>query len=65
MIIAYFISLGLSNEEASELHQRYYTQYGLALRGLRRHHGVGNAIHHRFSSNQGAELVPRRPFRLR
>jgi len=39
-IHAYFVSLGLSDEEASELHSRYYTQYGLALRGLRHHHGV-------------------------
>jgi len=39
-IHAYFVSLGLSDEEASELHLRYYTQYGLALRGLRRHHSV-------------------------
>ncbi|KAG6911182.1 hypothetical protein DXG01_003049 [Tephrocybe rancida] len=36
----YFVSLGLSQEEASELHLRYYTQYGLALRGLRRHHDI-------------------------
>jgi len=39
-IHAYFVSLGLSDEEASELHLQYYTQYGLAARGLRRHHGV-------------------------
>lgn len=41
---AYFVGLGLSHEEASELHHRYYSQYGLALRGLKRHHDVGNAI---------------------
>jgi hypothetical protein len=38
---AYFMTLGLSNEEASELHHKYYTTYGLALRGLIRHHDVG------------------------
>ncbi|KAG2013559.1 SSM1 [Coprinopsis cinerea AmutBmut pab1-1] len=36
----YFVNLGLGHEEASELHHRYYTQYGLALRGLTRHHNV-------------------------
>lgn len=52
--------MGLKHEEASELHHRYvrahpskitriahyqqYTQYGLALRGLVRHHEVGE--HH-------------------
>jgi len=39
-IHAYFVSLGLSDEEASQLHLQYYTQYGLALRGLRRHYAV-------------------------
>ncbi|KIJ99381.1 hypothetical protein K443DRAFT_102294 [Laccaria amethystina LaAM-08-1] len=39
-IHAYFVSLGLDHEEASELHLRYYTQYGLALRGLTRHHEI-------------------------
>jgi len=39
-IHAYFVNLGLSHEEASELHMKYYTQYGLALRGLTRHHDV-------------------------
>ncbi|KAF9534232.1 pyrimidine 5-nucleotidase [Crepidotus variabilis] len=39
-IHAYFVSIGLSHEEASELHLKYYTQYGLALRGLVRHHNV-------------------------
>ncbi|KAG5342535.1 hypothetical protein C0989_000663 [Termitomyces sp. Mn162] len=38
---AYFVKLGLSHEEASELHLKYYTQYGLALRGLTRHHDIG------------------------
>ncbi|XP_006460266.1 hypothetical protein AGABI2DRAFT_192019 [Agaricus bisporus var. bisporus H97] len=36
----YFVSLGLSHEEASTLHHRYYSQYGLALRGLKRYHDV-------------------------
>jgi len=39
-IHAYFLSLGLGHEEASELHLKYYTQYGLALRGLTRHHDI-------------------------
>ncbi|TDL29549.1 pyrimidine 5-nucleotidase [Rickenella mellea] len=39
-IHAYFVSLGLRDEEASELHSKYYTQYGLALRGLVRHHEI-------------------------
>ncbi|KAG7096849.1 hypothetical protein E1B28_004257 [Marasmius oreades] len=37
----YFVNeLGLSHEEASKLHHSYYTQYGLALAGLVRHHHV-------------------------
>ncbi|KAF8195791.1 pyrimidine 5-nucleotidase [Mycena galopus ATCC 62051] len=36
----YFVTLGLSEAEASELHLKYYTQYGLALRGLILHHDV-------------------------
>lgn len=39
--IAYFVSLGIDDEEASRLHLKYYTTYGLALRGLTRHHRVG------------------------
>ncbi|KAI0796719.1 pyrimidine 5-nucleotidase [Abortiporus biennis] len=39
-IHAYFVDLGWSDEEASELHHKYYTQYGLALRGLVKHHDV-------------------------
>ncbi|KAI0053003.1 pyrimidine 5-nucleotidase [Auriscalpium vulgare] len=39
-IHAYFISLGLDESEANELHLKYYTQYGLAVRGLVRHHNV-------------------------
>ena len=45
---AYFLTLGLSDEEASDLHHKYYSQYGLALRGLTRHHNVGEAA---FSSS--------------
>ncbi|KII95091.1 hypothetical protein PLICRDRAFT_33922 [Plicaturopsis crispa FD-325 SS-3] len=39
-IHAYFVSMGLGEEEASNLHLQYYTQYGLALRGLTRHHDI-------------------------
>jgi hypothetical protein len=38
---AYFVGLGLDKDKASELHHTYYTQYGLALRGLTRHHDIG------------------------
>lgn len=41
---AYFVSLGIDEDEASELHLKYYRQYGLALRGLTRHHDIGNCI---------------------
>ena len=44
--LAYFVSLGLAHDEAAELHHHYYTEYGLALRGLTRHHDVGNSIPH-------------------
>ncbi|KAI0702875.1 pyrimidine 5-nucleotidase [Cytidiella melzeri] len=37
---AYFVTLGLDEERASELHHKYYTEYGLALRGLVRHHEI-------------------------
>ncbi|KAF9076738.1 pyrimidine 5-nucleotidase [Rhodocollybia butyracea] len=36
----YFVKLGLSEQDASDLHHKYYTQYGLALAGLVRHHDV-------------------------
>ncbi|KAJ7068368.1 pyrimidine 5-nucleotidase [Mycena amicta] len=36
----YFVGMGLEEEEASALHHQYYTNYGLALRGLIRHHDV-------------------------
>lgn len=39
-IRAYFISLGMSEHEADELHMHYYKEYGLALRGLVRHHAI-------------------------
>jgi hypothetical protein len=42
--VAYMLSLGLSDETASILRSQYYTQYGLTLRGLRRHHGVGSTV---------------------
>ncbi|KAH7084192.1 Haloacid dehalogenase-like hydrolase-domain-containing protein [Paraphoma chrysanthemicola] len=32
--------LGLSEEDANELHYRYYREYGLAIEGLVRHHKV-------------------------
>lgn len=41
---AYFVSLGIDEAEASELHHKYYKQYGLALRGLTRHHDIGNYV---------------------
>ncbi|KIK68029.1 hypothetical protein GYMLUDRAFT_36844 [Collybiopsis luxurians FD-317 M1] len=36
----YFVKIGLSEQEASSLHSKYYTEYGLALLGLIRHHDV-------------------------
>jgi len=40
----YFVSIGLSHQEAADLHLKYFTQYGLALRGLTRHHDVGKSL---------------------
>ncbi|KAH9808647.1 pyrimidine 5-nucleotidase like protein [Teratosphaeria destructans] len=41
LIDAYFQNhLSVSREEATELHQRYYKDYGLAIEGLVRHHKV-------------------------
>src|SRR5262245_41541287 len=37
--------LKLSDEEASELHQEYYKNDGLALEGLVRHHKIGTHAH--------------------
>lgn len=42
-IHAYFVNLGFPADEAKALHLQYYTKYGLALRGLTRHHDVGEA----------------------
>jgi len=42
---AYIVSLGISDEKAYELRSQYYTQYGLTLRGLRRHHGVDPLVY--------------------
>ncbi|KAJ3158040.1 hypothetical protein HDU89_000423 [Geranomyces variabilis] len=39
-IHAYFQRMGFPDEEASELHRKYYTTYGLAVRGLVKHHDV-------------------------
>ncbi|KDN40691.1 hypothetical protein K437DRAFT_258556, partial [Tilletiaria anomala UBC 951] len=39
-IRAYFINMGLSEEEAEQLHMRYYKEYGLAIRGLVKHHKI-------------------------
>lgn len=41
LIDKYFQShLSVSTEEANQLHQRYYKEYGLAIEGLVRHHKV-------------------------
>lgn len=41
LIDQYFIKhLSLSRDEAYELHQRYYKDYGLAIEGLVRHHKI-------------------------
>lgn len=39
-IRAYIIGLGLGEEEAERLHQKYYTEYGLAIRGLVMHQQI-------------------------
>lgn len=36
----YFMSLGLDEDEAEYLHKHYYKEYGLAIRGLVRHHTI-------------------------
>lgn len=36
----YFCTLGLDRSEADELHRRYYKEYGLAIRGLVKHHTI-------------------------
>ena len=40
----YFMNLGLSDKEASDLQWKYYQQYGLPLRGLVLHHEVGVSV---------------------
>ncbi|MCJ1240568.1 hypothetical protein MMC14_008572 [Varicellaria rhodocarpa] len=41
LIDKYFVEhLSLSKEEATMLHQKYYTEYGLAIEGLVRHHKI-------------------------
>lgn len=39
-IRAYFESIGLARAEAERLHQTYYRSYGLAIRGLVKHHDI-------------------------
>ncbi|KZT62106.1 pyrimidine 5-nucleotidase [Calocera cornea HHB12733] len=39
-IHAYFLSMGFTEEDANSLHFKYYSQYGLALRGLMKHHEI-------------------------
>lgn len=39
-ITSYFQSLKLPPEEAKVLHQKYYKEYGLAIRGLVKHHEI-------------------------
>ncbi|WFD04473.1 hypothetical protein MOBT1_003183 [Malassezia obtusa] len=36
----YFRGLGLSEKDAEELHTHYYKEYGLAIRGLVKHHTI-------------------------
>ncbi|KAJ3197392.1 hypothetical protein HK101_003818 [Irineochytrium annulatum] len=39
-IRSYILSMGHSQIEAEELHKRYYVEYGLAIRGLVKHHQI-------------------------
>ena len=39
-IRAYFLTLELDEAEAEKLHQHYYKSYGLAIRGLVKHHRI-------------------------
>lgn len=66
-ILAYFLGLGIPDDEATELHHKYYTQYGLALRGLARHHNVGEAFIFYLNFNVSLTRLPTtcRPARLR
>ena len=36
----YFRGLGLDEHEAEKLHTHYYKEYGLAIRGLVKHHTI-------------------------
>jgi len=40
LIRAYFINMGMTPEEAEVLHTHYYREYGLAIRGLIKHHKI-------------------------
>lgn len=40
LIRGYFHTLGLDEAEAGELHMHYYKYYGLAIRGLVKHHTI-------------------------
>ncbi|KAI9485064.1 pyrimidine 5'-nucleotidase [Zychaea mexicana] len=39
-IVEYMVNMGISDKEAQELRNRYFSDYGLALRGLLKHHDV-------------------------
>ncbi|KAJ8655276.1 pyrimidine 5'-nucleotidase [Lichtheimia ornata] len=39
-IVEYFVRMGMEENEAKELRARYHMDYGLALRGLQKHHEV-------------------------
>lgn len=39
-IVEYFVRMGMSEKEAKELRAKYHMDYGLALRGLQKHHVV-------------------------
>lgn len=53
--------MGLPDEEASKLHHRYYSQYGLAIRGLVRHHKIGQCVVDARSSQLCNRLVETDP----
>lgn len=40
LIKSYFLQIGLEEVEANALHMKYYSEYGLAIRGLVKHHKV-------------------------
>lgn len=62
--LAYFVELGLSHDAASELHLRYYKTYGLALRGLVKHHDVGEPKSEGYISYVTGLLVTPRSLRF-